>query len=113
FASKADLITSSLPGQVSNNSQISSFGIGKIFIHCFSCPNWKVVADFETSARARGLTQIWPIPAGIWPFPKRATKFPPKLTLTDEEADVVAEAFYNLLQNQMGTKANIERRFSI
>jgi hypothetical protein len=78
-----------------SNAQLASFGMGKLFVHIHTGPNWKVLRDFEIAGRASGMTQIWPPPAIIWPFSKRATKFPPKLTLTDDAAHIMAEAFGN------------------
>ncbi len=75
------------------NTQLASFGMGKLFVHLYSCPSWRLLSDFEIAAKARGLVQIWPLPPVIWPFSKGKTKLPPKLTLTDEEADLVADAF--------------------
>jgi hypothetical protein len=79
------------------NSQITSLGMGKLFVHAINMPNWRWLRDFEVAARARGLTRIWPRPLVIWPFTKGQTKFPPKLTLTDEAAYWVAESYANRL----------------
>jgi hypothetical protein len=84
------------------NSQVTSMGMGKLFVHAFSSPVGKFVGDFEIAARARGMTQIWPPRGVIWPLTQRHTKLPPKLTLTDDEAFIVADSFANRLDALTG-----------
>jgi hypothetical protein len=68
FAHTSNLdLTAGLSG-TRYNSQCTSFGMGKLFAHIFSSPNWDILSDFEVADRSRGLTQIWPAPRVIWPF---------------------------------------------
>jgi hypothetical protein len=107
----ANLPIGSHPGHSPRNTQVTSFGVGHLFVHAFSSPHWKIVGDFEIAARARGLTQIWPIPRRIlWPLAKRPTKFPLKLSLSEEEADEVADAFSERLRVLTGVGFQVERR---
>jgi hypothetical protein len=82
-----------IPG-LKNNTHITSFGMGKLFIQIFACPLTRYAVDFEVSARANGFVQIWPIPSR-WLFAKRLPKFPTKLVLDDEGADNAADSFQN------------------
>jgi hypothetical protein len=76
-----------------NNTQISSFGMDKLFVQTFSCPNQNIVADFWVEAKTQGMAPIWPIPTGFWPFSKRSAKFPTQLVLDNKSADITADAF--------------------
>jgi hypothetical protein len=80
------------------NTQVTSLGIGHLFIHAFSCPNWRIVRDFEIAARARGLVQLWPPRRSFWPFSKGGTKFPTKLVLSDDDVDMIESAFSERLK---------------
>jgi hypothetical protein len=98
------------------NTQISSFGLGHLFIQVFSCLNERFIIDYRIAAKARGLVQLWPPATPLlpfWPFAKRLTKFPTKLILDDNEADVIASAFYERIQIQTkprGTGSRWEHR---
>jgi hypothetical protein len=92
------------------NTQISSFGFGKIFIQVFSCPNLRLVTDFRIAAKAKRLVQLWPPSSRLWPFPKGTAKFPTKLILDDSEADVVSDAFNERLKFLTGPKSISVRR---
>jgi len=105
YSSNLDL-TAGLSG-TRNNSQCTSFGMGKLFAHIFSTPNWKILRDFEVADRSRGLTQIWPAPRVIWPFAHGRTKLPPKLTLSDSEAFIVADSFTNRANALSGPFAHL------
>jgi hypothetical protein len=72
-----------------SNTQISSFGIGKIFVQVFSCPNQRFTTHFRIWAEASGLAQLWPIPSGVWP----SAKFPTTLVLKDEAAEELSNAY--------------------
>jgi hypothetical protein len=74
------------------NTQISSFGMGKLFVQVFTCHNLRLVHGFRLSTKTAGLIQIWPLP-GFWPFTKGSAKFPTKLVLKDDEADEIADAY--------------------
>lgn len=80
------------------NTQITSLGMGKLFIQLFSSVNLPTVSDYEVHARVKKMVQLWPRKSRLWPLPRRKTKLPTKLTLSDNEADVVAHAFYARLQ---------------
>ena len=81
-----------------DNTQISSLGMGKIFVQVFTCPVDRIVTDYRIAARARGLSQLWPITGGFWPFTKGSAKFPTKLVLDDDEAEIVADAFHERMR---------------
>jgi hypothetical protein len=83
---------------ITPNTQISSFGLGGIFVQTFSCPDLIEVQNFRASARATGLLQLWPPPFFVWPFKPRSPKFPTKLVLDDEKAELVADAFAQKLK---------------
>jgi hypothetical protein len=80
------------------NTQISSFGMGRLFVQVFSCPNDILNTDFRIAARARGLVQLWPIPTRFWPLPQRPAKFPTKLVLDKNGADAIADEFHQRLE---------------
>jgi hypothetical protein len=76
---------------VDGNTQLSSFGVGKIFFQVFTCPDPRFIADFRRCAEDAKLSQVWPIRASI--FAHRTLKFPMDLVLTDEMADIIADAY--------------------
>jgi hypothetical protein len=92
------------------NTQISSFGIGNIFLQVFSSPNLRLVEDFRIAAKSRGLSQLWPLPNAFWPFTKGATKFPTKLVLDDDAADIIANAFSGRIDALMGRPLHLAGR---
>ena len=81
-----------------NNTQISSFGMGNLFMQVLSCPRQDVVTAFELSAKASGLTQLWPIPLRVLPFMGSAVRFPTKRILNDENAEELSNQFYERLR---------------
>jgi hypothetical protein len=81
-----------------SNTQISSFGMGNLFIQVFSSKLEYLITDYRIAASASGLSQLWPKHNRFWPFAKGLAKFPANLRLTDEEADVMADAFYERLR---------------
>jgi hypothetical protein len=81
-----------------DNTQISSFGMGSLFVQVFSCPVDRYVSDFRVASKSRGLIQLWPLPGGFWPFTKGTAKFPTKTVLKDDEAEIIADAFYDRLR---------------
>lgn len=97
FSSREEYF-SAVEGGRENNTQLSTFGMGKLFMQVFSCPNERIVSDFEAAARATGFIQIWPISSGIWTFNQRPAKFPSKLILKDEQANEVADAFFERMR---------------
>jgi hypothetical protein len=88
-----------------NDTQISSFGLGKVFIQVFTSPHSKLIYDFRSSLRSKGLVQLWPMPHKLNPFAKRLTKFPTKLVLKDEEADMMADAYSKRFDVLFGAKS--------
>ena len=91
-----------------DNYQIASFGMGKLFVQIFTCAVERVVTDYRIAAKASGLSQLWPAPYGFWPFTKGSAKFPAQLRLKDEEADAVADAFYERTRaNMRSSRAGI------
>jgi hypothetical protein len=84
------------------NSQISSFGMGKLFFHTFSSPKYDFLSDFEVTCRKRGMTQIWPLQRYFWFFPRKFTKVPSELTISDQEADDISESFHKTLSRRVG-----------
>jgi len=92
------------------NTQISSFGIGKIFVQVFSCPNLTLVDDFRTAAKSRGLIQLWPLPMGFWPFTKGTAKFPTKVVLDDDAAEIISLAFSERIDALLSQPANLAGR---
>lgn len=87
-----------LIGRTRFNTQISSFGMGNLFVQTFSCPSPLIVSDYKIAMQSHGLAQIWPVPMRIWPLPKRLAQFPTKLVPDDGEADLVANKFGERLQ---------------
>jgi len=79
------------------NTVISSFGMGKIFVQVFHCPHMELVQDFRVATKAWGFTQLWPPPMTFWPFKRGTAKFPTKLTLTDQDAEEIADKFHTTL----------------
>jgi hypothetical protein len=92
FSSVAEYYDAVARGRT-NNTQISSFGMGHLFVQVFSCPNYRFIDDFRVAFKSRGFVQLWPIPSTFWPFSNRAAKFPTKTVLNDNEAPVIADAF--------------------
>jgi hypothetical protein len=89
------------------NTQISSFGMGNIFVQVFSCPNERFVDDFRRAAKARGLMRLWPLPSGFWPFTEGTAKFPTKLVLDDDTAEIVADAFSERIDALISTPPHL------
>jgi hypothetical protein len=82
----------------SPNTQISSMGMGNLFMQVFTCPSHKISIDYEIAMNAAGLTQLWPTPYRFGLFPKRTAKFPTKLILDDDQAEIIAHRFHNRLR---------------
>ena len=80
------------------NTQISSFGIGKLFVQIFSCPVERFVGDFRIATKSAKLVQLWPLPIQFWPFSKRFAKFPTKRVLDSDAADELASSFHDRLR---------------
>ena len=74
------------------NSQISSFGMGRLFVQVFTCPNTALVDGFRISAKKSGFVQLWPPKRLVLPF-RKTVKFPTDIILNNSEADEVADAF--------------------
>jgi hypothetical protein len=71
------------------NTQLSSFGMGKLFVQVLSCPNSGLVTNFEMVAKESGLTQLWPVPTkGL---SKGFVRFPTKRILTDYDAELLSD----------------------
>jgi len=87
------------------NTQVTSFGLGKLFVEAFSSPYYRLLEDFRISAKSKGLFQIWPKPSPFNPFAKRSAKLPTKLVLDDDEADIIADAFANRFDILYGAKS--------
>jgi hypothetical protein len=81
------------------NTQISSFGMGRIFVQVFSSPNQRLVTDFRIWAKATGLSQLWPSPSGLWPLRslRGSVEFPTRRVLNDDEAEVLANEFNEII----------------
>ena len=92
FSSPAEYFDAVATGRP-NNTQISSFGVGHLFVQTFSCPNEKFVLDFRASLNGSGLIQLWPVPGSLWPFSKGSAKFPTQAVLNDNEAPIIADAY--------------------
>ena len=97
FRSRAEYNAAVAQG-MPNNTQITSCGMGDIFIQAFSCPDPRYVEEFKISAKETGLIQLWPIPFRLWPFKERPTQFPTNLVINDDDADALADAFHNRLK---------------
>lgn len=97
FASPAEQLASIASGRP-NNTQISTFGMGKLVVQVFSCPNERYVQDYRAALKKSGMIQIWPVRRRFWPFPKRPPQFPTNAVLDDEQATIFAEAFNDRLR---------------
>jgi hypothetical protein len=74
------------------NTQISSFGMGRLFVQVFSSPDEELINGFRISAKKSGFVQLWPRKSKLLFF-KEGVKFPTELVLNNSEADEVADAF--------------------
>lgn len=54
FTSRAEYFAAVDLG-ITPNTQLSSFGMGNLFAQVFSCPNERLVSEFEVAAKASGL----------------------------------------------------------
>jgi hypothetical protein len=90
YTSEAQFWTAVRAGTKSN-TQISSFGIGRLFFQVFTCPDPRFVSDYRRCAEISELGQVWPIPSSI--FTRRTLKLPTNLVLSDETADALADAY--------------------
>jgi hypothetical protein len=97
FTSQAEYFGALASGRP-NNGQFSSFGMGKLFVQVFSCPNLRQIEAYRIAARGAGLQQIWPIPGRFWPLTKRFAKFPTQTILNDQQANIMADAFNERLK---------------
>jgi hypothetical protein len=80
--------------QMSVNTQLSSFGMGGIFVQVFSSSNQRLVTDYRMWAtRSAGLAQLSPILSGFWPFTAGSVKFPTERVFKDNEAEALSNAF--------------------
>jgi hypothetical protein len=80
-----------------HNTQITSCGMGDVFVQAFSCPNPRRLEEFKIFALTTGLIQWWPVPFRLWPFNEQPTKFPTDLVIDDADADTLADAFHERL----------------
>lgn len=80
------------------NTQISSFGMGRVFAQTFVTRSSRIVSDYRLAMKAKDLIQIWPLPAGFWPFTKGTAHFPTKLVLDQDTAEFVADGFMRRLE---------------
>jgi hypothetical protein len=86
----------------SKNTQVASFGMGKVFVQTFVCPIPGLVRDYRIAAKAKGMKPIWPMPSGFWPFTKGTAKFPTKFVLDDESAQAMHSSFPSRLSTMYG-----------
>jgi len=91
FTSMAEYHAAVREGRQSN-TQISSFGMGRLFVQVFSSPDPELVYKFRIFAKISGFVQLWPLTSKS-PFFKEGTKFPTDLILNSTGADKVADAF--------------------
>lgn len=82
-----------LPDNDLPNTQISSWGMGEIFIQVFISPSVHAVADYRGFVGSSGLPILFPPPRGVWPFTKGKAHFPANTIFDDEGADEFATAF--------------------
>jgi hypothetical protein len=77
------------------NTLISTFGMGKLLIQIFVCPDHRFIENFRAFSLSLGLLQLWPIVAAAGPLvsPKNLAQFPTSRRLTDQDADFVAAAY--------------------
>jgi len=79
------------------NTQISSLGMGKLFIQVFTCPNHRWINDYRVAAKASGITRVWPI--GFRLLQKGAAKFPTKIILDEEGAEDLSKSFEERIEH--------------
>jgi hypothetical protein len=94
FSNLSEYYSARMDATRPKNTQISSFGMGNLFIQTFSTPNARFINDYRIAAKSSNLTQLWPLPLRLNPFSKGLTKFPTKTILDDDGADIAAESFY-------------------
>jgi hypothetical protein len=97
FRSRSEYDAAIMAG-VAHNTQISSFGMGNIFVQTFCCPDLRQVQNFQAMTGRNGLVRLWPPPSRIWPFKRRATKFPTKLVIDEDQAEHLSNAFSERLK---------------
>lgn len=100
FTSIAEYHAAVAGGKTQNNCQISTFGMGRLLVQIFSCPNdqsW-LIQDYESFASASGVTQIWPLRKRLWPLTPRLTSFPTSNVFDDSQAEDFSNAFNRRLE---------------
>lgn len=91
------------------NTQISSFGIGKLFFQVFSCPYFRWVDGFNKTAKAHKLIQLWPIPSAPFWRVGRSMRFPTNKIINDEEADRIADDYHKRMKLLMSSEQIVNR----
>jgi hypothetical protein len=93
------------------NIQLSTFGLGQVFLQLFTSPYMKLVDDFRVFAKSQGLVQLWPMPSSFNPFGNRFAKFPTTVVFNAGGADEIASAYSNRFDVLFG--AGMAKRFRI
>lgn len=86
------------------NTQLVTLGMGRLFVHAFYTPQREYAERFEIAAKTAGLTRVWPKRARFWPFTKWHLHLPLKLSLSDDNATEISEAFYFRLKALHGSE---------
>jgi hypothetical protein len=77
-------------GTLRSNTQITTFVVGRLFIHAYSCPFPEVLhADKVVQEVDSSLVQIWP--------PRHSTLTWPTAQVTDRQADQLVDAIFRAL----------------
>jgi hypothetical protein len=97
FTSRAEYDAAVRNG-VANNTQLTSCGMGGVFVQAFSCPDTRQVQNFKTFTSNSGLTILWPPSRAVWPLKRGFAQFPTNLAIDDSEADHLADAFKERLE---------------
>jgi hypothetical protein len=72
------------------NVQTTTFVVGKLYIHAFSCPYPDIVAKVQPAQRTISLL------AQVWPLRENFIAWPPQAML-DRDADNIAASIFNML----------------
>jgi hypothetical protein len=74
--------------ELSYNTQITTIGIGRLFVQAFTTPVAEVSSLYRRHAQSLGMDRLWP-PRAV---PSQRVSFPLSLRLTDDSADDIEHA---------------------
>lgn len=84
------------------DTQLSTFGLGRIAVQLFTSPHKRLIDDFRIYAKANGFIQLWPMSFIFNPFSSHPAKFPTKALLDVGEVSDLHNAYSRHFETLFG-----------